>query len=358
MSIDQRLVQLQNHFYLKKLDIGTLRILRFSFGVTSCVAIAYGLNWPLSFMSPLFVITFLKAPKPCLTLKQGLGVLIITIKYLSLGFILSQTVLNYPFVFLTLISLLIFHILNASMKGANMFAIVFSIIGLLVITMQGLTAPALAWGVMMGLIYSVAISLFLVWLMFTVFPDPANAYKDELPAKIDSKLDVEERYRLAIEKTLIILPVVFLLFSYNLSSYLVMLILTIFLIMSPNLTAGKQGALFLIIGNTLGGIFAIIFYKLLIAVPEYPFLVVLSLLINLGLAKHIYTSKPLIRALAGTAATTMYLLIGQGTMVIGDDEVGDKFYFRILLVILAGLYVVGSFVIMESFRNKQIEKKG
>lgn len=356
MSIDQRLLNLQNHFYLNKLDIDTLRILRFSFGVTLSVAIAYGLNWSLSYMLPLFVIAFLKAPKPCLSFKQGSFVIRVTIKYLLLGFVLSQTILNYPFVFLTAIALLIFHILNASMKGANSFAILFSILGLLVITMQGLTAPALAWGVMMGLIYCVVLSLLLSWLMFTIFPDPANTYKDELAATVDSTLDINERYSLAIEKTLIILPVVILLFSYNLSSYLVMLILIIFLIMSPDLTAGKKGALFLVIGNTLGGIVAILFYKLLIAVPEYFFLIALSLLTSLVLAKIIYTGKPLASALTGSAATTIFLLIGQGTMVVGDDEVGDKFYFRILLVILAGLYVVGSFVIMESFRNKRIEE--
>ena len=60
-----------------KLGIADLRILRYAVGSTLAMAVAMGLDWPLSFLTPVLTLSFLASPAPRPTLKMGLGFILI-----------------------------------------------------------------------------------------------------------------------------------------------------------------------------------------------------------------------------------------------------------------------------------------
>ena len=56
-------------------DLRTMRVLRFALGVTTAIAIAFAYEWPLSFLTPVFVAVFVALPLPAPSLEQALSVL-------------------------------------------------------------------------------------------------------------------------------------------------------------------------------------------------------------------------------------------------------------------------------------------
>ena len=236
-----------------------------------------------------------------------------------------------------------------------MLATLFALIGVLVIPLMMQTSQNMAMLVMTGLIFAVTAALLLVWLAFTVFPDPdlthSETHSEKMPELTLPVLTQQQQVNLAWQKTLMVLPVLILFFTFNLSGQLLTLIFIALLAMSPGLSEGISGGKFMIVGNTLGGLYAMMFYELLVMVPMFGFFISLTLLVSLLLAKQIFQGNAVSSALHGSAATTLFLLIGTGTMPFGGDEVDDKFYIRIFLVILATLYIVFAFALINGFRR-------
>ena len=350
-----RFILQQNRLYLNKLDINAIRIFRFAFAVTLSVLLAFGLGWPLSIILPVFTIVFLKAPAPCPSFKVSLSIIVMTMAYLLAGFMISLVFVRYPLVMLVINSLLIFLIFYRSLKSENMLATLFALIGVLVIPLMMQTSQNMAMLVMTGLIFAVTAALLLVWLAFTVFPDPdlthSETHSEKMPELTLPVLTQQQQVNLAWQKTLMVLPVLILFFTFNLSGQLLTLIFIALLAMSPGLSEGISAGKFMIIGNTLGGLYAMMFYELLVMVPMFGFFISLTLLVSLLLAKQIFQGNAVSSALHGSAATTLFLLIGTGTMPFGGDEVDDKFYIRIFLVILATLYIVFAFALINGFRR-------
>ena len=53
-------------------DLRTARVLRFALSVTAAVALAFAYEWPLSFLTPVFVAVFLALPIPAPGLGQAI----------------------------------------------------------------------------------------------------------------------------------------------------------------------------------------------------------------------------------------------------------------------------------------------
>tara|TARA_B100000809_G_C14959802_1_gene466969 strand:- start:454 stop:750 length:297 start_codon:yes stop_codon:yes gene_type:complete len=70
-------------------DVKTLRVLRFAFGVTFACALAYGINWPLAFLMPVFMAMILAMPLPKPSVKASLNNMMSTLQAFAIGLVFS-----------------------------------------------------------------------------------------------------------------------------------------------------------------------------------------------------------------------------------------------------------------------------
>ena len=107
----------------------------------------------------------------------------------------------------------------------------------------------------------------------------------------------------------------------------------------------------LIIGNTIGGLVAIVVYEVLTIVPEYSFLLGLILLGGLTFGTHVFGQSKL-ASVFGMAFSTFLLIICSVT-ASDSDGAGGKVTSRVLQIMVAVIYVVSAFGLIGKLKSKR-----
>ena len=110
----------------------------------------------------------------------------------------------------------------------------------------------------------------------------------------------------------------------------------------------------LIIGNLIGGIASILAYEVLTVIPEFFYLLLLVLLAGLLFGRQIFSGKA-IAPLFGMAYST-FLLIICSTTSLGSNEADAKVWTRVFQIMVAVVYVVSAFGLIERFK-KDVKSK-
>ena len=341
--------------WLDTTDPDVIRILRFTFGVTLSVAASFAFAWPLFFVTPIFVAKFLGSPAPCPDFRAGLVVTLVIGIGCGVGLAVTYFTVNYPIVCLLTIAILLFHIFYANVRGVSPLVVAFLLIGITAIPLMGTVSFSLATSITSGLMLSGGLAFVFVWIAHGFIPDRVTeASKAAAPAAHPPMSD-REQIRSAAISTLVVLPVIFIFFTFQMNNMLLVMIFIAMLALQPDVKTGAKGSAALVIGNTAGGIAAILFYNLLVAVPSFIFLILLTILFSLIFSERIFSGKPM-AGLYATAFSTVILLVGSTTGDFGGDA-GSKFYTRIAQIILAGAYIVGAFYLLEmiSRQNRRHE---
>jgi hypothetical protein len=320
------------------------------------MAIALGIGWQLSFLTPVLALSFFATPAPRPTLKAGATfVAVIAIACLA-GTLLGRYLISYPFVFIPFAGLLLLRLFYAKSGGAPPLLVIWLLIALLVIPLVTMQSPALAELVAAGIVFGAAVTILTVWLAYGIFPDPVDLPVGTVPASATNAANAPaiptkgERLRDSFLSTVVVLPVLILFYSLELMSSLLILIFVALLSMQPAFAKNFKAGFALIIGNVIGGIAAIIFYNLLVMVPQFYFLVVLTLLAGLVFGTRVFSGKPT-APLYGMAFSTVLLIIGSTTS--GEGEAGAKVYTRIIQIMAAVAYVVIAFGLIERIGRRR-----
>jgi len=105
----------------------------------------------------------------------------------------------------------------------------------------------------------------------------------------------------------------------------------------------------------IGGIAIIIVYNLLVAVPNFVFLVTISFLTSLVFGRKMTSGQP--SAAAWTSGfTTFLVLLSSSTGV--DTSASANFYLRIAQVLFAGIFCIGAIVVTENLLDRREQRKG
>ncbi|KGK01139.1 DUF2955 domain-containing protein [Thalassotalea sp. ND16A] len=327
---------------LKSQSANTIRAIRLTVGLTFCIAIAFGFNWPLSFIAPVFTAKFLGTKKPKMPFKVLVAILLVGVVAFCSGILITSMFLPYPGVFILITTLLIFLVSYWSHSGGNEFVITMLLIGFTLVPMLALVHVEVANVVVTGFLFSFFIALLTTMLMHEVIPDNAGDVDGQQPAELKAELKpelkpVETRFQLAVLSTIIIMPVLVFFLYFGLTSSLLILIFVAILAQKPDLLVGLKGSKALLVGNSLGGLFAIIAYSLLVIVPDFVFLILLFASINIYFAKLTFSERPLAPIYA-MAHSTIIILIAAGSL--SDGGAGEKFYIRILQIAAACAYII------------------
>jgi hypothetical protein len=101
-----------------------------------------------------------------------------------------------------------------------------------------------------------------------------------------------------------------------------------------------------LISTLFGGFAAFVFYHIMVAVPEYYFLIALMLLTTLLFGRQAFSSSPTAKY-AGSAFVALLVLFSSS---LGEDaNFTSNFIMRVVFISLAILYVVSALRVVERY---------
>lgn len=320
---------------------------RFVFGITLASGITALLAFPLSYLVPVFLVGILSSNTPGMSLKQGIGMIAVFIIACGVGLLLSL-LLNYPVICIAVTLLLLWHIFLFAARGGSPLMAVMLTVAITVIPVGAMETQALALFIAKGLCLVGFTTVLMIWISFWIFPAPSDGSQDPSGSKKDISLPANQTSPIisATARTLMASPAIILFFYAGLTSQLLTLVFICILLQTPDLRQGVKGGFALLAANAAGGAVAIFFYNLMVAVPEWWALVLLTLLTSLLASQKIFSERPTAQLFA-TALSTVLLLVGSVTGSFGG-EADAKFYARLVGIGLAVLYLVTAIVSVRS----------
>lgn len=324
-------------------------VLRYVIGSTFIVAVTALMNYDLAYLTSVLALGYLAPGAKPLTLKQGLDFILALILITGLTVVFSELFLDYTLVFMPLLALgLLWLYFTDKLSG---MVKLFLLISLIIIPFVSIDSGAIGGFVAVRLVFNAFMAIILSQIAFLVFPlSEADAIfaKEQKDANKQSE---KERFTYAVHIILIILPVLLLFYIFKLSSSVLILTFIAILSMSPALANPKVGMV-MIIANVLGGVFAILAYRFLVLVPNFTFMILLTLCVGFLFGNRLF-SKHKLAVVFGSGFSTFLLILGSVTS--SDAEAGDKVWSRIIQIAIAVIYVVVAFAILDRFKksNKQ-----
>ena len=333
-------------------DLRMVRTIRYAVGTALAVALAMGIDWQLSYLTPILALSFL-APPAQRPDPKGMAAFIGIVALASgAGVFVSATLLVYPVAFLLVEGLLLFLLFYRNARGAPPLQTTFLMIALTVIPVLALQSMALAVGVAQGLVMGAAGAMGSVWLAYVLIPDPV-AEEPSTPdgASASGKPALpspEQCISRAWINTIVVFPVVALYLYTGLTSVLVLVFIAL-LSVQPDVTTGTKAGRALIVGNAIGGLAAIVMFELLVMVPEFVFLILITLLAGLLFGGKLFSGAPT-APLFGMAFSTMLIVVLSATSAYGEAD--TKAWIRVLQIIAAVVYLVVAHRAVRSLTGK------
>lgn len=337
-----------------QLDMRSLRILRYALGSTIAMAVAMGVNWQLSFLTPVLCLGFFASPAPRPSLKQGVGFVATIAVACIAGLMLGSYLISYPLVYIPFTGLVLLRLFYMKASGRSPMLTMWLLIALLVIPLITITSPDIANMVAAGILIGAAATVLVVWLAHGLLPDPPDTHGVGVPTAEPSSPALPpamERFKTAAISTLVVLPVLILFYSFRLQSALLILVFVGLLTSQPGFATNLKAGGALVIGNAIGGAAAILVYELLVMVPEFYFLIIVTLLAGLFFGARVFSDKPTAKLYA-MAFSTLLLVIGS-TTASGSEEAGSKVYTRILQITIAVVWVVLASGVADRFIRRK-----
>jgi hypothetical protein len=310
-----------------------------------------GIDWQLSFLTPILALSFLGSPAPRPAPKAIVTFIGVVAAAGFVGVLVSATLLTYPIVFLLVEGLLLFLLFYHGARGAPALLITWLMIALTVIPVMALQSMVLAIALAKGLVVGAAGALAIVWLAHVLIPDPPSGEVGAAAAAGGAKPappSPQQCVTRAWLNTAVVFPVVAFYLFTGLTSVLILVMIAL-LSMQPDVSKGYKAGVALITGNLMGGIAAIVTYELLVMVPEYMYLILLTLLASLFFGGRLFSGTPK-APLFGMAFSTLLLVVLSTTSSFGEADA--KAWTRVVQITIAVVYLVVAFGTIRSLRRK------
>lgn len=322
-------------------------MLRYAAGSALILMVAMGWDYTLAYLTPVLALNFLSPSAKAPTLKVSVAFILMVALSCLVGLVFSEVFLDYPLVFLPLLSLILFFIYYTDkLKPMKIWLI----LSLLVIPMVMMESPALGSIIALNLFMNALMALTMAWIVWFIFPghEPAASAPEANGTLVPGP---RERFHQAVTQSLVVVPVVALFFMFKLSGSLLILIFVAVLSINPAMASKKAGA-GMVLANLGGGLVAILVYNLLTITPSYVMSGLLTLLVGLLFAPLVFGGKPL-APLAGMAFSTFLLI--QGNVVSLAGEAGDVMWSRVMQIGLVMIYLVIGFRISTRLTGRWVQ---
>ncbi|GAB1309181.1 hypothetical protein KH5_18640 [Urechidicola sp. KH5] len=320
-----------------------LPTLRYVLGTCLIIMVTTLLNYPLSYLASVLALSFMSPGTRPLKFKDAVIFLLFLSVFTGFAYVFSAYFIDYPLVFMPLLLFIIFCVYYT--QKLPLIIKLFAIISLLMIPLLALNGVALGGFVAISLVFNTLLAIGLTQLMFRFIPYSEYDAQFEKQKGGAGAMTPTEQFKYAARIVLVLLPIILLFFIFNLSGGALVLVFSAILSISPALSNPKTG-LVMIVANIIGGLFAIIGYKLLTVVPMFSFMLLLVLLVGLLFSQRLF-SKTKTAAVFGTAFSTFLLILLSVTS--SDAEAGSKLWDRLIQISAAVIYVVLAFRFLNSW---------
>lgn len=334
-----------------KTDANVMRQFRLAFGVTLAAGLAYGINWPLSFLLPILTCVLLSLPLPKLSLHASLVNMYNTLKAFALGLVFSLFFLQYPAAYLIMLALVLFHLYYHLNRGGSFWLVLMSMLAILILPMIANSHEGLAIGFSAGFVYSSWLTIAMIWISFYFFPDPHNTAFP--PVKKFAGGYSKPAAMLALKSALVSFPIAAVFITHGLIDYLLVMIFSALFILKPELTAGLDAGKNSLISTLLGGVYAWAFYWLIVAVPTFHFYLLLMFATALFFARNIFSGKSSAKYYS---SALVCLLVLVNSSMGADSDFNQILINRILLITSAIIYIVMMLKVVDSYLTKRSNK--
>jgi len=338
-----------------RMDIDSIRIFRMALATALSMWFSQVVNWPMSFLAPVFTLFILSLPLPALSLKDGTKLVVVLAVCANAGLMLLPFILNQRMVGILLLTLALFHTFYYTARGGSPVLGAFTTVGLAIATSIGTVSLDAVVGVVNGLIIGAVFGIAFVWIGHAILPD-SLARIDNEPATAQKpppgEPDLLAARRSAWRSLLIVMPIIiwFLLSSAS-ASYAAVLIKVSSMGQQAGLDQTNEAGRSLLMSTAIGGLAAIVGWQVL---SVWPSLLMYTLLVGLGgliMGAKIFAGK----GMHANGATWSY---GFLTMIVilapavVDGQVGSSadaaFWSRLNMFILATLYATGAVFIFDA----------
>lgn len=315
---------------------------RLAFGMTVSSALAFGIAWPLSFITPVLVANLLTTPR-ALPPKAQIGALILIWISLTAGSELLLPLLQYSAVHILVNGLLIFLLFYAKARGTNPMMVVLLLMGVVAVPLIGTVNPGLARAVAQGIVFAAAVAMSLVYVSIALFPEPPGLAAPT-PPPAPQKPAPPEAARAALRSLAVFLPLVIAFELFSMVGAAVGLFQAMFLTLEPTYGKHLKAGSAILIAQGAGGLAAVVIYEMLVMVPSFWFFLMLCAAAGLLMGDQIFSGTKLGALLKGGVASFFLIL---GPSLTGDAAAGSDLVVRLVTIAFAVLYVVLAFGLME-----------
>jgi len=326
-----------------------IRTVRYAVGLTIAIALAFGIAWPLSFLFPVLSAVMLALPFPKLTLSQGISNMGNTLFAFGVGFTVTQFILPHTVIFIPILGLLLFHTYYHLNRGGSFWLVLMLLLNLLLMPMLAGVNEGLAIGVVSGLVFSSWLTICLLWLAHYLVPDLPGGPAMPKPPGYQPGYSAPAA-EAALKSTVVVMPIVIIFLANNWTGQILVMIFAAIFSLSPNLDKGREAGKNSIMSTLIGGVVAFFVYWALVAVPEYYFLVLIMFFLSLSFGAVINSGVGMAKYLS--SAMTAVILLVNSSLAEGADF-SENFVMRVVLILLATIYVVVALRILDAFWPKQ-----
>jgi len=328
----------------------SIPVLRYVVGSSFIMAVTALMNYDLAYLTSVLALGYMAPGAKPLTSKQGINFILALTVITGLTVVFSEIFLAYALVFMPLLALALLWLYF--IDKLPVMIKVFFLISLIVIPFVSIDSGAIGSYIAVRLVFNALMAILLTQFIFLIFPlSEADLYfaKEQQQGKEQTEKD---RFAYAMQIIIIILPVLLLFYIFKLSSSVLILIFIAILSMSPSLSNPKVGMV-MIVANILGGVFAILTYRFLVMVPNFIFMILLTLCVGLLFGNRLF-SKNKLAPIYGTGFSTFLLILGSVTS--SDAEAGSKVWSRVIQIAIAVIYVVVAFGILDQIKKYKNRK--
>jgi hypothetical protein len=336
------------------MHIGAKRVFRLSLTTALTLAGAYALALDMPFIAPLFGFMLGAAPKPPMGPKGLMGLVVVLSLTLGIGLLLIPILDNYPAVGLMLVALGLFfsNYLTLNLGKGPVGALL--TVGVALISAAGLASFQLATSLIEALIIGIGLAVLCQWIVYPLFPE------DELPPAAPPPSTPGQSSWLALRATLIVYPS-FLLGLINPSVYLPIVMKAVSLGQQDSVTDARHAGRELLGSTAMGGVLAVLFWIALSMHPNLWMFSLWMLLFALYISSKLYGVFPSRYPPSFWINVMVTLLILLGPAVADSasgKDVYRAFAVRISLFIAVTVYAWAAVVLLEKWRNRQLERSG
>jgi len=337
---------------LAEAQVARRRIYRLALGVTLSLIFSQAINWPLSFVAPVFTMFILALPLPAPSFKSGIKFVLALMLPVYAGTFLFIPLLEHArWSGVILITLALFGSFYYTARGGSAVMGMFMTLGLtLLITIGSVSIDALL-SIMQGLWIGAISGIAFVWIAHAILPDCSSGPRQQRPPASTPSPGVARRS--AWRSLVVVMPlVIWFLFSSSSMAYIAIMIKVASMGQQASADTRREMGRSQIESTLWGGLAAMIAWQVM---SIWPSLLMYSLVIAIAallFGPRIFSGRGMaVKAGMWSYAFLTMIIILAPALLDGQsaDGAGSAFYSRLLLFIVIAVYGTLSVAIFDAF---------